>query len=269
MKHVISAMPTLLRVEIANMLQYRAEIALWAAWGIVSPAVLMAVWTAAAAASKNPGHIGSLSTGEMLAYFLMTMIVGHLGTAWDIYEMGWRVRTGRLSPELLRPILPIWEAFAANTAYKLVTMIMLVPIWGVIALIVRPTFHTSARDAGLAIFALVFSWLLNFVWGYAIGCLAFFFTKMDSVGEMWFGASLFFGGRMAPIELLPKPLRFISDVLPFRWIMAYPSELLAGQLKPDQATIGLVWQAGWLIVGIFVFRLMWGAGLKRYSAVGA
>src|SRR5262249_25837913 len=108
--------PALFRVALNNMLQYRAEIALWAIWGVVSPLVLMLVWYAAAASATTPGRLGSRSSGDIISYFWMMMIVGHFATAWDVYEMGWLVRSGRLSPLLLRPILPIWGAFADNIA---------------------------------------------------------------------------------------------------------------------------------------------------------
>lgn len=269
MKHVVSAVPAFLRVSVAHMLQYRAEIALWALWGIVSPAVLMAVWKAAAAASKNPGQIAGMTTGEMMAYFLMTMIVGHLVTAWDIYEMGWKVRTGRMLPELLRPILPIWESLSDNLAYKLVTLVILIPIWFAIGLVVRPTFHTTPGGAALAVLAVLLASLLSFVWGYACGCIAFFVTKMDAVAEMFFGASMFFGGRIAPIEFLPGSLQWLAAALPFRWIVAFPSQLLAGQVSGRAAWLGIGAQLGWLAVGIVFFRFVWSRGIKRYSAVGA
>src|SRR5262249_28798813 len=193
------------------------EIALWALWGIVAPSVLMAVWKAAAASSTNPGQIAGMTTGEMMAYFLMTMIVGHLCTAWDIYEMGWKVRTGRMSPELLRPIVAIWESLSDNLAYKLVTLAILVPIWVVIGLIVRTTFHTTGGDVALGVVAVMLAGLLNFVWGYSFGCIAFFVTKMDAVAEMFFGVGMFLGGRMAPISFLPRVLQWVAAVLPFKW----------------------------------------------------
>ncbi|MFO0973416.1 MAG: ABC-2 family transporter protein [Phycisphaerae bacterium] len=269
MKHVLSAMPVMMRFSIQGMLQYRAEIALWALWSIVSPAVLMAVWHAAAASSITPGHVGRLSSGQMQAYFFMTMIVGHLVTAWDLYEMGWLVRSGRLSPLLLRPILPIWHAITDNVAYKVVTLAVVGPIWMIFAAVVRPQFDARWSDLLAGAAALFLAALLNFIWGYAFASLAFFVTKMDAISEFYFGASLFFGGRLAPIELLPAPLRVFAELLPFRFIFGFPSQVLAGQTPHGQIATGLAAQCVWLVVGIFAFRFAWRRGLRRYSAVGA
>jgi ABC-2 type transport system permease protein len=273
-KNELSAMPAFLRIAIANMIQYRAEVALWALWGIIAPLVLMAVWRAAAAASDTPGQIGARSTGELMAYFYMTMIVGHLVAAWDVYEMGWMVRTGRLSAKLLRPIAPVWQALADNIAYKIVTLGLLLPIWFAIALFVRPTFNTTSRDLLIALLALPLAAALAFVWGYVVATLAFFVTRMDAVSEVFFAAGLMLGGRIAPIDMLPAPLDIVASSLPFRWIFAYPSELLAGQLPHtggvwSEPILGLLWQILWLILGMAVLHFCWQRGLKRYSAVGA
>jgi ABC-2 type transport system permease protein len=229
----------------------------------------MAVWHAAAASAIEPGRIQGRTAGEISGYFLMTMIVGHLCTAWDVFEMGWLVRTGRLSPKLLRPILPVWESLTDNIAYKIVTLLMLVPMWVIVALVARPTIDVRAFDIALALVAVPLAAAVIFIWNHVAATFAFFVTKMDATAEMFFGLGFFFGGRMAPIELLPPQMQTISAALPFRWVIAYPSQLLAGQLAHDAALRGLAWQAGWLIGGILAFRFCWSRGVRRYSAVGA
>jgi len=88
------------------MFQYRGEIVLWAVWGVVFPAVSMAMWSAALVGSGQES-IKGYDRSDFAAYFLLSMVVGHICVAWDVYEMGYLVRQGALSPKLLRPILPI------------------------------------------------------------------------------------------------------------------------------------------------------------------
>ena len=262
---VLSAMPTLLRVSIAMMLQYRGEIILWAVWGLVFPAVSIAMWTTAA----QGGAMGTFQQGDIAAYFFLTMILGHLTANWDVYDMGWVVRTGELSGRLLRPMLPIWPRIAENLAYKIVTLGFVGPIWLLVVWYVRPTFHTSLCDLLLGVPATLLAMAVAYVWGYVAGTMAFFITKMDAFGELYFGASLFFGGRFAAIEWLPGPLRWISAAMPFRWSMAFPIELLMGRLSAAEVRVGLAWQAAWLVIGVMVMQFLWKQGLKRYAAVGA
>jgi ABC-type uncharacterized transport system permease subunit len=42
-----------------------------------------------------------------------------------------------------------------------------------------------------------------------------------------------------------------------------------GRISGHALLGGLAWQAGWILAAVVVFRFLWRAGLKRYSAVGA
>src|SRR5690606_12024883 len=94
MTRVLRSLAAYLRASLAVMFQYRGEIVLWALWGVVYPLVAMAMWRAAIEGAPNGQAIQGLDAGDFAAYFLLTMVVGHVATAWDVYEMGYLVRTG-------------------------------------------------------------------------------------------------------------------------------------------------------------------------------
>jgi len=264
MRTALSAMPTMLRVAMATMLQYRGEIVLWAVWGLVFPAVSIAMWTTAA----KGGRVGTFNTGEIAAYFFLTMIVGHLSAAWDVYEMGYLIRSGTMSPLLLQPILPIWVSIASNLAYKLVTLLLLAPIWLLVAWYVEPEFHTSLLHLALGIPAVLLGAAIAYLWGYVIALIAFFMTKIDAAAELYFGLTLLVGGRFAAIEWLPAPLQWLTWLFPFRWSVAYPIELLMGRLDLTAALTGLAWQLAWFGSSIVVFLWGWRRAVRHYAAVG-
>ena len=94
-------------------------------------------------------------------------------------------------------------------------------------------------------------------------------TRTDSLAGLWWGANLMLGGRLAPMTIMPLPLRWLANLMPFQWIIWFPSAALAGQLRSGQIATGFAWQIGWLVVGVVFFRVAWRHSLKRYSAVGA
>jgi ABC-2 type transport system permease protein len=268
MKTLLRALPVYWRTSIATMLAYRAGVALWAIWGIVYPAVAMAMWSAAQR-SSGKSDIGGYSQSDFVAYFLVMMVVSHVCTAWDVFEMGWLVRSGRMSPLLMRPILPLWSSAADNAAYKAVSLVILVPIWIVIGLIFKPNFQTSGWQVIVGVISLLIAAVMNYVWGYNVSLIAFWTHKTEGIGELYFGGSLLFGGRFSPLEVLPPSLMIAASFLPFKWITWFPTTVLTGRATPAEAAIGFLWQIGWLIVGIVVFRIVWRAAVKNYSAVGA
>lgn len=257
-----------LRAGVGVMLQYRGEILLWAVWGLVNPAVLYAMWSAAAESNPDATAAG-LTRGQFAAYYFVIMIVGHFATAWDVYEVGYLIRTGRMSPLLLLPVSPIWKAMADNVAYKSTTLLFIVPMWFFFAWMVTPEFDTTAWQFAAGTLALVLGCLLNFLLGYVVALLAFWLTKLDALGEVYFGLGMFLGGRFAPLDALPAPIRWTADVLPFRWMFAFPTELLMGRTTAGSVVlVGLAVQAAWITAALLVFRLMWSAAVKRYAAVG-
>jgi len=252
----------------AIMFHYRAEIVLWAVWGVVYPAVGIAMWSAAVAGKTNGTDIGGFTPQDFAAYFLLTMIVGHFCTAWDVYEMGYLIRSGAMSPKLLRPILPVWESVADNLAFKVITLAVLAPTWVVVAILTKPHFTTTTTQLLLGIVAQVLAAMINFTWGYTAAVVSFWTTR-DHVGELWMGLSLFVGGRLGPLTILPWPLQWAAAVLPFKWAIWFPSAALIGRLPPGEIVEGIFWQLCWLAGGLVAFRLLWKKALKRYSAVGA
>lgn len=256
------------RAGVQVMLHYRAEIVLWAVWGLVNPAVLYAMWSAAAASNPDQTAAG-LTRGQFAAYYFVVMIIGHVAAAWDVYEMGYLIRSGQLSSLLLRPMLPIWKALAENLAYKVATLLFLLPMWAVFAWVVRPEFETSLWQLALGCVAMVLGAALNFLLGYVVSLVAFWATKLDAMGEVYFGLGMFLGGRFAPLQALPTPVYWLAWALPFRWMFAFPAELLTGHLAdPAAAMAGIAMQVVWIVAIVAAFRRLWAVALRRYAAVG-
>ncbi|HWL93901.1 MAG TPA: ABC-2 family transporter protein [Phycisphaerae bacterium] len=255
------------RAHLAVMMQYRGEVLLWSVWGVISPAVLYAMWSAAASGSSS-GVIAGYDQASFAAYFLMMMIVGHVTAAWDVYEMGYLVRSGSMSAQLLKPVLPMWQSIGANMAYKVVTLMFVVPMWAIFAWIVKPKFQPEWWEVAAGLAAMVLGSALAYLLSYVMAMAAFWAPKLDALGEAFFALSMFAGGRFAPIEALPWYVVPVAKALPFRWMYEFPTELLVGgRLSGAETVWGLIAQLGWLGVLVVAFRVLWRAGLKRYTAV--
>src|SRR5947208_4841431 len=135
-----------LKMAIAQMLQYRFAILIWAVWGFVGPLISLAVWSAATAArggSITNAAGRTFERGDFTAYFLVFMIFGHLTMSWDAFDFAFRVRDGNLSPRLLKPLHPIHTDVAFNIAFKLCTSAMLLPIWILLFVLLKPSMPAS------------------------------------------------------------------------------------------------------------------------------
>jgi ABC-2 type transport system permease protein len=261
-----------LRIAIANMLQYRFAILIWAVWGFVGPLISLAVWSAVSS-SRNGAAVQGAGAGftraDFAAYFLLFMIFGHLTMSWDAFEFAFRVRDGNLSPKLLKPLHPIHTDVTFNIAFKLTTSAMILPVWILLFIMLKPTPPPSVGAVLLAIPALVLAGIMRYVIQYALAIIAFWTTRVEAINQLYFAVDSFLSGRIAPLALLPGWMGVVAFWSPFRGMGAFPVDLALGRVPSNEILPGFALQIVWIAAGLVLFRKLWAAGIKQYSAVGA
>ena len=225
----------------------------------------LVVWSLVA----GDGEVGGYRRGDFMMYYLVFMLVSHLTVAIEVYTFAPLIQQGKLSPRLLRPMHPSWSAAATNIAYKTVSLIMLVPVWIALFLILRPPFQGDLIGILLFVPAISMAVLISFLAGSAFAMLAFWTTKSFSFWEIWMSLLFLFGGQVAPVAVLPDLARALAIGMPFRYALGFPVEVVLGRLEPAELLTGFALQGAWTIVAAVVFALVWRAGIRRYSAVGA
>ena len=98
--------------------------------------------------------------------------------------------------------------------------------------------------------------------------LAFWATRADALLALQDALVFLLAGQVAPTVLLPEVMRRIANILPFRYMLGFPVEILTGQLKVAEIATGFIYQVGWLAVALFLFGILWRQGVRHYAAVG-
>ena len=255
------------KTTFAAMLQYRASLVIWMIGHVLEPLVYLIVWSTVS--NAQGGSVGDYSTREFAAYFILLLLVNHVSYTWIMYEFEYRIREGLLSSALLKPVHPIHSDIAANVSSKLITM----PMMLVVAAVLTALFHPLAAPAPWAIAAaipvLFLAFLVRFLLEWTLAQAAFWTTRVNALNQTYFVLVLFLSGQLAPLTLFPYPVQVVATLLPFRWLIGFPVELLLGRLTPMDALVGFGAQAIWLVVSLFLVRIVWRAGVRIYSAVGA
>jgi ABC-2 type transport system permease protein len=234
---------------------------------VLEPIIYLVVWTTVAASSG--GRVGGYTGGDFAAYFIVLMVVNHLTFTWIFWEFEWRIRQGMFSPLLLRPIHPIHNDIAANLAFKLLTLAVIVPTTVALVLLFDPVFEPPAWAVAAFVPALLLAFALRFLVEWTLAMAAFWMTRVSALNQMYHVALLFLSGQIAPLSLLPEWLQALATLLPFRWMVAFPGELLLGRLSPEEALAGFAAQGIWIGLAFGLLTMVWRAGIRRYSAVGA
>jgi ABC-2 type transport system permease protein len=267
MKALVGLYVQQFKTTIALMFQYRASLLIWMIGQVLEPLVYLIVWSVVS--NSSGGNVGSYTTADFAAYFIVLMLVNQFTYTWLMYQFEYRIREGILSFALLKPVHPIHSDIADNVSSKLLTL----PIMILIAVGLATVFHASISTPlwAMVIFVLVLllAFSTRFLIEWTLALAAFWTTRVSAINQTYFMMMLFLSGQIAPLTLLPHPIQIAAEILPFRWMIGFPVELLLGRLTLPQALIGLGAQLTWLLVSFVLLRVVWRMGIRIYSAVGA
>jgi ABC-2 type transport system permease protein len=247
-----------------SWLQYRSFFFILAFGWMIPPLIYLLVWSTAA----GEQGIAGLTRGNIVAYYLVLILVNQITYAQTNWTVGDLIRYGQMNRILLRPIPPVYDALAAEVAGKVVYMVFLVPVVSLLTLILRPQIEIHLDNVLAFLPALLLAWALRFFWGYWLALLAFWATRADALLALQDSLIFLLAGQVAPIAFLPGILQTAAKILPFRYMVAFPVEVLAGQLSAADVIAGFTTQVFWLFVAWSLYLLLWRTGLRRYTAIG-
>jgi len=260
----LKAFPTLLRIGVAEVVAYRAEFLVWILTTNM-PLVMLALWHAVAA----DGPVGRFDQAQFTAYYLGVLVVRLATSNWMAWQMSMEIRDGTLSAKLLRPIHPLYAYAADHISAVPMRLVVVSPI---VAILFATSWGRLVRhDPRLLLIlaaSIVGAWLLMYFSMVLLGSLAFYIDSALGAFELWIGLYGLFSGYLIPLEVMPRWFRVLADVVPFRFMLAFPVETLVGLLSPGQALRQLGAQGLYiLLLGVLAMRV-WRAGVKRFAAFG-
>lgn len=258
----VTKLRALLGVQLAQMVEYRAEIYLWALAGTL-PLILLGVWAEAAEHGAFP-----LTRVEFIRYFIVAFLVRQFTFVWVIWEFEELVTSGKLSQQLLQPINPLWRFVASHITERVVRLPV---VFGIVAACFwaypEALWVPRLGDVALGFGLLLFAYCVRFLLQYMMAMMAFWSERAGAIEELWFVVHLFLSGLMAPLDVMPASVRQIAELTPFPYLVYYPTNLLLGRGAPlGKAALVLV---VWAVVAGTIQRVLWKRGLHSYTAMGA
>jgi ABC-2 type transport system permease protein len=262
-KRALRAYPQLLRTGFAGAVAYRTEFLIWM-FSTNMPLVMLAIWAAAA----RSGPVGGYSQQGFAAYYLAALLVRLMTGAWVVWELTMEIRQGTLALRLLRPIHPLLQWSADNIAAIPMRGIVAIPVVAILLWVGRAELAHDWFSWLVLCFALLGAWLLYFLVQAIIGTFALRFESAASLFDAWLGFQNILSGYLVPLDLFPRAVRSLALVLPFRFQLSFPVELMLGRWSRADAVALLA--AQWAYVALFFLatKLAWRSGLRHYAAYG-
>ena len=208
---------------------------------------------------------------EMIAYLLLTnisrMFSSMPGLAGGIAR---EIRDGSLKRYMVQPVDLIGYLLVYRAAHKVAYIVTSFLPYAILFFVCRRYFDAFPGGVTLAAFglSLILSFLVGFFFEACVGMVGFWFLEVTSLLYIVMTLNFFISGHMLPLDLLPEPWAGLLKMLPFQYMAYFPAVVFLGKVKGTALVVGLVAELVWALVFMALARVLYRAGLKRYSAYG-
>ena len=196
------------KTSIASNFQYRVSNYFYMIGMIIEPVIYLVVWSSIA--RQQGGDVGGYTPETFAAYYIVWTLVRNMNIVFTPYGWEERIRQGELSPMLLRPLHPIHydiAYFAYDIAYfagwKVVAIVLWLPIAAVLSLAFHPQLEVTAVEAAVFVVAIWGAYLIRTMLLWLLGMVSFWTTRVSALYELYFTAELLLSGRLVPLALMP------------------------------------------------------------------
>ncbi len=266
MKRYLNYYLSMMRLSVLEQWQYPLANYFYMIGMIAEPVIYMVVWSTVA--EEQGGMVGGYTPGAFAAYYIVWTLVRQMNIAFTPYGWERRIRNGRLSMSLLRPMHPLHEDIAFFAGWKVVMIISWLPIALILSLIFKPELNPTLLEVIVFFFAIWMTYLIRTLTLSLIGMVTFWTTRVSALFELYFALELILSGRLVPLALMPEWAQQLAWFFPFRWTFGFPIETLIGQMTTQELLIGLGMQLAWIIFCAVVLNIVWKFAIQRFSAVG-
>lgn len=275
------------RITLMNNLAYIQDVLLNSIFMAVVIFVFVALWKTTYSVTGQEA-LGGFTLPQTIWYLVLTETIT-MSSPRMTTRIDAEVKGGDLAYNLNRPYHYVGFHYASFMGEAVVRFAINLAVGGVVAWLSvgfpaglgsgggASTMATVAGRAhsGLAAFgavaastvAIVAALSLYFTNMMALGLLAFWVEDASAIFLVYERSMWILGGLLLPLSLFPEAIRRVAEVLPFRFIMNGPAQLVVrfGAAEFWQVIAG---QMVWLAVTGVVLALVYRAGVKRVNING-
>jgi viologen exporter family transport system permease protein len=252
-------------VSVVNNLTYMAEVVFRSFFLIIFVYIFLELWTVTYA-NRGLSSLGGFRVSDMI-WFLATTETIALSLPQLTRQIDMEVRSGEIAYLLGRPCNYVLYRFAQYLGERYVRLAMNSIVAGLIAFVFvgPPPFSWQGIAAWPLVLLLAVS--IEYAIYFSVGLLAFWTEETAPFALIVSRFALIAGGVLAPLEILPQPLRGIAQVLPFSAIYNGPAHTL---IRFDLGQLGslLVQQCLTLAGSCAILYVIYWLATRRVSING-
>lgn len=261
---------TVYRVSLSERLVYRGDFLLGSVLRFLPMVTTILLWQAVYAGA-GADELAGYRFREMIAYLLLVHISRMFSSMPGLAAgIGRDIRDGGLKKFLLQPLDLLTYLVSYRMAHKTAYIATSCLPYALLFFLCREFFDglpPPPRFAGYAA-ALVMGFVIGFFMEATLGMLGFWVLEVSGFLYVINTLNFFVSGQMFPLELLPGGWPAVLRALPFQYLAYFPAAVFLGKIDGPELISGLAVEFAWAVGFVLLARVLYLAGLRRYSAFG-
>lgn len=250
---------------LSTELTYRNQIVAWVLADIFQPVILAVLWSSVA---RNGA--ASMTVEQTITYFFLIAIVSKFTKDYSDQFISNKIMFGEFSKYLVKPFNYLSESLGISIASKFLRLIIIIPFLFVSYFFIFDSIiiDSSPDTVLLALLAVLLGFIINFLLGNTFALVAFFIKQILGLRSFYENVVTFLSGEVIPLIAMPLWALFFVQLLPFRYTLSFPIEILTGQLFPFEIRNGFIIAAIWIVVLVIFYKVLYRLAIKKYEAEG-
>ena len=174
---------TTMRLAVQQQFQYRTANYFWMLGMVAEPVIYLVVWTTIA--DQQGGSVQGLTAGYFAAYYIVWTLVRNMNIVFGAPFWEERIREGELNKDLLRPVLPLHYDIAFFAGWKVVVIVLWIPLAIGLSLVFDPVLDPRLLEIAVFAVAIWGAYLLRTMFQEALGMLCFWTTRGAAIFDLW------------------------------------------------------------------------------------
>ncbi|MBY0228096.1 MAG: ABC-2 family transporter protein [Gemmataceae bacterium] len=261
------------RASLVERLAYRGDFLLGTFLRFLPVLTTVLLWEAVFKGSEKE-TIGGFDRRSMIAYLLLIHISRMFSSMPGLSSgISRDIRDGSLKKYLVQPLDLLGYLLAYRVAHKAAYIVTSALPYAILFWLTRdyfdgiPPWHVLLAY----VLALLMAFLVGFFFEAMIGVAGFWFLEVSSLVWIVTTINYMISGQMFPLDVMEEKyptLGWLLKALPFQYLAYFPAMVFLNRVPEGQLWRGLLLQAAWVAVFAVAARLLYRAGLRRYSAYG-
>ncbi len=254
-------------VSFQKQVTYRFDCFVGIVNGFLYVFIFTSLWKALYSQFDTTVHKGYTLT-SIVTYAVLVMAVKISFTMDDsiIYR---KVMDGSIAMELVRPTSFFFMNLAENVGHSLFhIMARTFPIVIMSVLFFDITIPFEVSRFLVFFLSCIAGYILVSMTNFIAGLLAFWFIEIFPFMLFKYALFTFFAGGIVPIDFFPDFLKPLVNLLPFQYMLYFPTTILIGKASLSDAQSIIMAQLMWIVIMGLICTFMWNAGKKKLIIQG-